>query len=248
MHRSSRVTAMAKLQPTAPQHTSPLRGWNATSLKHSWDRFETWTGPKLNTIASTPWGRIALAGFTIGAFLWVYSYVNRSTPPRMDFYTPLDGAIPFLPSTILIYLSMYGLFGFAAIYIEPRDFLRGLGTLLIVCFVSLGFYIAIPAHYPRPDAATVANPLFRWMYATMFAFDAPGNTFPSLHVGTTTTAALMLQKTRLRWLFTVWAVLICLSTMTVKQHFIADVIGGVLLAAVVFRIMKAPSVTQRAPR
>lgn len=190
--------------------------------------------PTLDTLSEHPLGRVVLAAVTIFNFLIVYRYVNEMMPPRVDFYIPLDAAIPFLPWTIFIYMSMYLLFAFAAVYVEGKAFLRGLGVLVVVCIISLLFFVVFPAHYPRPDPSIIQNPLIEQMFVNMFAFDSPGNTFPSLHVGTTTTAVLMLRKTKLRWFFAVWGALICLSTLTVKQHFIADVAGGIALACLVF--------------
>ena len=163
--------------------------WDATPNAESVRRFyEDSIQPALDALAAHGLGRVVLAGFTIFTFLLVYGYVNETMPPRVDFYTPLDAAIPFWPGTIFIYLSMYLLFAAAAVYVEGRAFLRGLGVLVLVCIISLIFFVLLTAHYPRPDPSVIENPLIEKMFTMMFAFDAPGNTFPSLHVGTTTTA------------------------------------------------------------
>lgn len=188
----------------------------------------------LPRIAQSPFGRVVFALVTVVAFMQLYTFINRSTKPVVDLYSPLDAAIPFLPGTIFVYLSMYLLFGVAAYQIEGARFLRGVTALLVVCLIGCTFFLLMPAHYPRPDPATIENGLLRWAFEQMFAVDPPGNTFPSLHVGTTTTATIMLWSTRARWVFVFWAILICISTMTVKQHFFADVVGGVILACVVY--------------
>ena len=62
--------------------------------------------------------------------------------------------------------------------------------------------------------------------------DRPGNVFPSLHVAQTSTLAFILYRDRPRLgAFTIFiAALLALSTLTTKQHFIADVISGYALA------------------
>ena len=62
--------------------------------------------------------------------------------------------------------------------------------------------------------------------------DPPGNVFPSLHVAHTTMLSLLLIKDRpiLGRVALVMATMLAISTLTTKQHFIADVLSGYLLA------------------
>ena len=56
--------------------------------------------------------------------------------------------------------------------------------------------------------------------------DPPGNVFPSLHVAQTTMLSLILlmrDRPRLGRVALVMATMLALSTLTTKQHFIADV-------------------------
>jgi membrane-associated phospholipid phosphatase len=62
--------------------------------------------------------------------------------------------------------------------------------------------------------------------------DPPGNVFPSLHVAHTSMLAFLLlrDRPRLGRLALVMATALALSTLTTKQHFIADVLSGYTLA------------------
>lgn len=189
------------------------------------------TPPSLiGSLAEHPLGRIIIAAVTIFCALAVYGYLNRTMPHRVDFYTSLDAAIPFMPWTIVVYMSMYLLFALASLTVNGRDFLKGMSALLVVCLISFLGFVLFTSHYPRPSPTVIEQPWLRTAFVWMFGFDQPGNTFPSLHVGTTATAALMLWNKPGRWIWAVWAVLICLSTVTVKQHYVADVAGGLLVA------------------
>lgn len=191
-------------------------------------------GSVLETAANQLNGRLLLASITLVIGLSTYQYLNRTLVPRVDLYTPLDEAIPFLPWTILVYLSMYVMFVAAAIVVRGRAFLRGLSALIIVNVLSFIGFILFTSHYPRPAPSSIEVEWLARLFTWMFGLDPPGNTFPSLHVGTTVTAAAMLWNKPGRWIWVTWAALICVSTLTVKQHFVADVVGGLLVAAVTF--------------
>jgi membrane-associated phospholipid phosphatase len=93
-------------------------------------------------------------------------------------------------------------------------------------------HLTIGAEYPRP----VLRPPYSGLSSTFMAWvqsvDAPGNVFPSLHVAHTTMLSLLLIRDRpvLGRVALVMATLLAISTLTTKQHFIADVVSGYVLA------------------
>lgn len=173
-------------------------------------------------------GRILTTLVVGGGTMVIYWALNDHLSPRYDLSTPLDRAIPFLPWTIVIYFSFYLLLLVAAWVSEAEEFVRLFVALLaanLCCY--LGF-VAFTAHYPRPALAEI-TPLWRPVYANMYGSDAPGNTFPSIHVASTMIVGLRLGRRHLGWM--IWAVAIAVSTLTVKQHFLVDVVAGVGVAA-----------------
>ena len=182
-------------------------------------------------------GRVVTTGVTIAATFQPYFWLNDHLPPRFDFLTPLDTAIPFLPWTYAVYCSFFALLLGAAWCLEAREYLRMLAAVLVanaVCY--LGFFL-FTAHYPRPPVDSIPPGFWREQFATMRASDNAGNTFPSIHVATTWLGALRLRHRRGGVLWLVWAGLICLSTLTVKQHFIVDVLGGLAVAGGVHALL-----------
>ena len=77
--------------------------------------------------------------------------------------------------------------------------------------------------------------------ASVQHIDPPGNVFPSLHVAHTTMLALLLLKDRPRLglVALAMATALALSTLTTKQHFIADVLSR--LPARVLRALVRPA-------
>jgi membrane-associated phospholipid phosphatase len=158
-------------------------------------------------------------------------HLNRSTE---ILRTRLDDAIPFWPWTAWCYLPFYaGVFILAIIGFRRRAlFNRALLAVLIVMTIGALGHIFIGAEYPRP----VLHPPYPNVSAAFLAsvqhIDPPGNVFPSLHVAHTTMLALLLIKDRPRLglVTLVMATALAVSTLTTKQHFLADVLSGYALA------------------
>ena len=158
-------------------------------------------------------------------------HLNRSTELLR---TRLDDAIPFWPWTAWCYLPFYaGVFIIAIIGIKRRDlFNRALISVVIVMTIGAAGHIFIGAEYPRPVLHPPYPDISSAFLAAVQGIDPPGNVFPSLHVAHTTMLALILIKDRPRLgrVALAMATALALSTLTTKQHFIADVLSGYALA------------------
>ncbi len=148
--------------------------------------------------------------------------------------TLLDRMVPLLPASIYVYLSEYFLI-FSAYFLvrDPAITARYLRAMLCLLLVSALVFVLFPTTYPRhlyplPDGL---DPATRFFFELQRFADTPNNCFPSLHVGTVLMAALSLRENR-RWfgIYLVWALLISISTLTTKQHYVWDVFGGATLA------------------
>ena len=82
---------------------------------------------------------------------------------------------------------------------------------------------------PRPDIAVDGWP--RYFFEAIYRVDGPHNLFPSLHVSSVSYIGFVNWRfcKKFRVLSVIFAVLICLSTLTVKQHAVLDVLGGLSL-------------------
>ena len=160
-----------------------------------------------------------------------HSHLARSTEVLR---TPLDDALPFWPWTAWCYLPFYAAIFIMAIAGFRRRVLFNralLAVLIVMCVGALG-HLFIGAEYPRPILHPPYANLSAAFMAAVQSIDPPGNVFPSLHVAHTTMLSLILIKDRPRLgaVALVMATLLAISTLTTKQHFIADVISGYLLA------------------
>lgn len=184
------------------------------------------------TVHKWAWGLGAAALQTAIYFFIGNAHFARSTELLR---TRLDDAIPFLPATAWFYLPIYaGIFIIAMACFRTRvHFDRALAGVGVIMLAGLAGHRLVAAEYPRP----ILHPPFGSVSHTFMAWvqtiDPPGNVFPSLHVAHTSSLALFLhhENPPLGRVVIVLALLLAVSTLTTKQHFLADVVAGFALAA-----------------
>jgi membrane-associated phospholipid phosphatase len=157
---------------------------------------------------------------------------------------PLDGRIPFWIWTVWLYLPFYaGIFALAITGIRRVAlFHRALRGFLITMLIGALGHLAIAAEYPRPAVPVPPRGPSEAFLAWVQAVDPPGNVFPSLHVAHTSALAVVLRRDRRRLgtLAMAMALLLALSTLTAKQHFVVDVLSGWAIAYFVSRWVLRP--------
>lgn len=150
----------------------------------------------------------------------------------------LDDYIPFVPIFISIYVLSYlqWIVGFVVIFRENEDTCyRFCSAEVVAKFLCLFFFFVFPTTLIRP--IIVDGGLWNVLTQFIYNVDAPVNLFPSIHCLESWVCfrgALGLKKVSRGYklgmfLFTV---LVCLSTVLVKQHVFIDVIGGILVVEV----------------
>ena len=161
--------------------------------------------------------------------------------PHMNMQTALDRAIPFLPWTVVLYVAAF-LFWVTnyilAIRQGEEQAWRILAADLLGKLVCLAVFLLLPTTAPRPD---IPEAPFAWAMGIIYAADAPDNLFPSIHCFCSWLcwAGIRGRKnipTGYRAFSLVMALAVGLSTLTTKQHVLADVAAGFALAEVCWQI------------
>lgn len=153
--------------------------------------------------------------------------------------TALDEAIPFVPHTVWIYVCEYG--AIVLLYARARDVVnanRFVYAFVALQVVSLCIFMLWPTTYPRtqfplsPDLDAPTHALLTFLRS----IDTPANCCPSLHVASICLPAFFFRAEHRRTLPILWAgtAAISLSTLTTKQHYVIDVVGGLVLAIVLY--------------
>lgn len=174
---------------------------------------------------------LPFTAFLIGTYQIVGLLVR---PGTADLSTAIDHAIPLVPWTVWFYIPGYALCFLLPVLVvdEWEYFFRMAAALVLASLPAWSTHALFPVAYPRPaapDGAGLDLFMLRWVYD----FDPPHNTFPSLHVALAmvmTLSAWGLGR-RVGWAVTALTVGMTISTLTLKQHFIADILGGWVSAA-----------------
>ena len=162
----------------------------------------------------------------------IYALLNHG-PAVLNLRTPLDAALPVVPIFVIPYNSLEPLV-YATLIIflvfRTRVFQSACLALISAWLVSYAFYFFLQTEVIRPvlSGTDVLTRMIRDVYAT----DQPFNDFPSLHTSLSTILAIHWFRIdrRLGIVLAIWTALIVASTLLVKQHYIADLLSGLLLA------------------
>ena len=166
-----------------------------------------------------------------------YDALNHG-PNVLFLRTPIDDLIPVVGPFVIPYVSLRPfLYGSALVFLLFRARISRSAALsmTVVLLVSYAFYVFLQSYIDRPILA--GDDVFSRMIRDVYASDQPYNDFPSLHASLSTIFAIHWWHVdrRIGVPVAIWVVLIVVSTVFVKQHYVADMIAGVLLASVASR-------------
>mgnify|MGYP000961112352 CR=1 FL=1 len=158
-------------------------------------------------------------------------------------HSAIDERIVFSPAWIIPYVIWYFFLPSVALTLMFKDKKQCGITLLtmtlgvLFCYLTYSFF---QTQVPRPDVP--GADLFSRLVRLIYSIDQPYNAFPSIHV--LVTYALMLGTAKAQGInkaakAAIWVVgwSIILSTVFVKQHVAADILGGIVVAQVLHLLL-----------
>lgn len=158
--------------------------------------------------------------------------------PHYDFSIKLDSYIPFVSSFVVIYVLSYVLWiiGFLVFAKESRSLCNEFFAAEFVCkTICLLCFVIIPTTMTRANVPS--GGVLNWLTNAVYSLDQPNNLFPSIHCMESWICfrgALRCKKVHPMYskVWFVLAILICMSTVFVKQHVFVDIIGGIVVAEI----------------
>lgn len=168
------------------------------------------------------------------------------------YFTPyiwIDHEIPFISWFVFPYLAWFIWVPAVLVYLlfnDEREFKKSRSMLIIGMTLFLLFSAFFPTKlFLRPYADPNAD-ISQWLLSLLYGADTATNVFPSIHVYNTCatlysvfmSSAPLFRDKRFRIFASVLSLLICLSTMLIKQHSIIDVAGAILMFVIVAGVVQ----------
>jgi membrane-associated phospholipid phosphatase len=191
--------------------------------------------------------RLSTLALALLGWLVIYFFVNRlQVDPnrRIDLGTKLDRKIPYMPLFALVYFSTY-VFVLQPFFVlsNARQFYWMLTSFVLISVISSLIHATVPSKIERVEQVTIGG-LSGWMLGLFQKTCKPYGNFPSMHVGLSVpviAANFMAGGPGIGSIMLIWAVLIAISTLYTKQHYILDVLagfmGGLVISALIFWLM-----------
>ncbi|GAU76249.1 phosphatase PAP2 family protein [Fusibacter sp. 3D3] len=174
--------------------------------------------------------------------IW-FKYLEITIVPHYIIHTALDDQIPFIKAFVIPYLLWFPYMIYGVAYVgfhSKRDFYK------VLIFLAGGMSVAYIAYMLFPNAQDLrpvitGNDPFAQLVRFLYATDTPTNVCPSIHVMNSIAINASLHhseafKTKKLGLLisSITAVMICLSTLFIKQHSVIDAACGLLVSIVFY--------------
>ncbi|MCU7875725.1 MAG: phosphatase PAP2 family protein [Candidatus Thiodiazotropha sp. (ex Lucinoma borealis)] len=176
-------------------------------------------------------------GLSLIFLLFFYAFYGGAAvaadfiPWRFHVGFEFEKKIPFIPESALIYLSLTGLMILALFVVRQFSHLKRLVSILCiqttvaaVCFVL----IPVENNFPVRPIGDIT-----YIFLLADAINLTNNEVPSLHVCFAFTLAAVTAHYGQLWqriLLLFWSVAIAISTMTMHEHNLIDLLGGIILS------------------
>lgn len=168
------------------------------------------------------------------AVYYTVTRINSNRPPEAlnDPSIALDDKIPLLGWTWVFYWAAYPYLtlgaGLVVAAMREADYKRAIKAFIIITFIGGAVQLLYPVAAPWTSEA---HAMQTRMHDS--AFTRPYACLPSMHVAysviTGFMGAMIARSFGLRWFHILLAAGIAVSTLTLKEHYVADAVAGILL-------------------
>ena len=176
-------------------------------------------------------------------FSIVFFIINQVTTPKYIIHSIIDDYIPFNEYFIIPYMLWFVMIAFSLIYFvihSKKDYLHLCFMMYMSMTISVLIYLMAPNGLQLRVELTNNNTCTQ-IVKLIQSIDNPTNVCPSIHVSVILAICASLLKSHCfseKYAFKICVIiitiLICMSTVFLKQHSIIDVFWGVVLAFIMY--------------
>ena len=176
----------------------------------------------------------------VGVYQFYFWCQRNPLAPAREFRLTLDERIPYWPAWVWVYSFLYypAILYTNWIVASPRDFNHLVVSYLVLLLLQMAFFVTFPV--VTPAAWRARNRGRTWserFLAFVHRFDARSNSFPSMHTSVATLTAFHLYPSLGAWALA-FPLLIGLSCLFTKQHYVVDIPAGAGLGWVAYEVFR----------
>ena len=186
---------------------------------------------RLSKINDPQFSHLKLLLGWVGYFILYFLTENLIPAEKCHtIYSPIDDLIPFNEYFIIIYVFWYFWIiyslGYFLLY-NIENFKRLQGYIIITQIIAVIIYILYPSIQNLRPEKFETNNIFTYIVSNIYTLDTPTGVCPSLHCAYSIAIASVWMREKSKSIFSKvlsWclALLVCVSTLFVKQHSIVD--------------------------
>ncbi len=158
-----------------------------------------------------------------------YIFTNRRKS-RYSFKTFLDSYINVMPVFVIPYVLLYPLVVYSYLSLSGITLDLYLIAIFLANIIATVFWYLFPNGVVRGrlNGSSIFSRVINYIYSV----DGDTNGFPSGHVFLSVISCYFLYASSNNLLYIVLALLISVSTVFTKQHYVVDIIGGLVVAGI----------------
>lgn len=171
-------------------------------------------------------------------FVYGGSRLATTGQHHLNMMTVIDKKIPLLPIFVVPYLLAFFQWGFGYVMICKNNSVLGrtvcLGEMIAKIIAGI-LFLLIPTTILRPEVT--GHSVFSLMTGWIYRLDAADNLFPSIHCMESwicLRASIHMRTVSMRYKLGmgVMTILVFLSTIFLRQHVLADMVGAIAVAEI----------------
>ncbi len=184
----------------------------------------------------------------VGVYQFYFWTQNHPIKKARSLEHKLDSKFTLKPKWVWVYSGLY--YPLIILVVITADGMREFNYMamsyFILLFMQMTCFLVFPVATPKAWRENITgNSKSERMLRLVHHFDKPDNCFPSMHVSVAMLSAMhfMMSPLNLGYWPLLFPVLIALSALYTKQHYVADLVPGALLgwfAYSIYGIMYVP--------
>lgn len=185
---------------------------------------------------------LVLSGVLIVGAYQFYFWCQRHAPfEARELRSPIDDRIPYVPDWVWVYSFLYYP---AILYVNlvlksPGQFTQVASSYMLLLALQLPCFLLFPVRTPQSWRVPHEHRTLAERYlAFVQRFDAPSNSFPSMHTSVAMLTALHLYERHGSASFA-FPALIGLSCLFTKQHYLVDIPAGAAIGWLAYEVHAA---------